>query len=458
MTAGPKPAGAEVDLGSLFDDDSSMGTMVDNSLFAEPKIPHLPMLASFGRYEILGRLARGGMAEVYLARDTAADGTARHLVLKKVLPEMEDDQEFKRLFLDEGQLAVRLYHPNVCHVYECGEIEGTAYLAMEWLYGPTLRTLMRKAGPQQGVPVPVGAWMMAQVAAALEYVHHARGVDGKPLNIVHRDVSPHNIMLSWDGEVKLLDFGIAKTTKAGSTAASGRLEGKAGYMSPEQARGLSLDARSDVFALGICLFEVLTGRALYKRDGHVATLTAIVEEPPPSARALNPKVPEALDAIVQKALAKAVEDRYQSAGELQHALEGYIIQAGELVGERRLALLLGSYFNEDEKAPLPQGSAKLTGTFSALSEASSSGVLATFDHSEDGAARPAAIVFDSAEDPLPGATPLSSPGPLASPLLAPPQLPAQQKTPNKALQFALIALLFVVAIAGGLGAAYLVFG
>ena len=108
-----------------------MGTMVDSSLFAEPEIPHLPMLASFGRYEILGRIARGGMAEVYLARDTAADGTTRHLVLKRVLPEMENDQEFKQLFLAEGTLAVRLYHPNVCHVYECGEIDGTPYLAME---------------------------------------------------------------------------------------------------------------------------------------------------------------------------------------------------------------------------------------------------------------------------------------------------------------------------------------
>jgi len=440
--------GADIDLGSLFDDDSSMGTMVDNSLFAEPEIPHLPMLAAFGRFEILGRLARGGMAEVYLARDTSADGSTRHLVLKRVLPEMANDAEFKRLFLEEGQLAVRLYHSNVCHVYECGEIDGTAFLAMEWLYGPTLRALLRRAGPQQGVPAAVGAWMMAQTAAALEYVHHARGTDGKALNIVHRDVSPHNIMLSWDGVVKLLDFGIAKTTKSGSTAASGKLEGKSGYMSPEQARGLSLDARSDVFSLGICLYEVLTGRPLYKREGHVQTLTAIVEEPPPSARAANAQVPEELDAIVKKALAKRVEDRYQSAAEFETALNGWIAASGELASERRLALLLGSYFNAEDKAPLPKGSAKLTGTFSALTDGSAaSGVLASFDHSPD----PLPVVFDSSdEQPLVPSFPNLSP----NALLAPPKIAPARRWSSLALG----AGLFLLATGAGLAAAYFVFG
>jgi len=437
------------DLGSLFDDDVSMGTMVDDSLFAQPPIPHLPMLAAFGRYEILGRLARGGMAEVYLARDTSADGSTRHLVLKRVLPELENDEEFKQLFLEEGQLAVRLYHPNVCHVYECGEVDGAAFLAMEWLYGPTLRALLARAGAQQGVPVAVGAWMMAQTAAALEYVHHARGTDGKPLNIVHRDVSPHNIMLSWDGVVKLLDFGIAKTTKAGATAASGKLEGKSGYMSPEQARGLSLDARSDVFALGICLYEVLTGRPLYKRDGHVQTLTAIVEEPPPSARAVNPNVPEALDAIVKGALAKDRKDRYQSAGDLEQALNQWIMASGEMVGDRRLALLLGSYFTEDDKAPLPKGSAKLTGTFSSLSEGSSSGVLASFDHGSDGVP----IVFDASADEYVSFMPTFDPPVSENPLLPPPVAPSRSPWTTWALGIGL----FTLAAGAGLAAAYFAF-
>ncbi len=350
-----------------FDDDEMGSTTLGVDLFKSEEVPDYPAIARLGRYEILGRLARGGMAEVYLARATDDDGTVRHVVVKRVLMEMQYDPEMLSMFLAEGQTALRLFHPNVCHVYEVGESNGLTYMVLEWVHGTSLRELVRRAAARKAtLPLPLGVHVVGKVASALEYVHHARGLDGQPLSIIHQDVTPHNVMLSWKGQVKLLDFGIAKTSLQ---ERSGAPQGKYEYMSPEQVRGGTIDARSDVFALGVCLYEVLTGRQLYQRPSIPQTMTAIVEEPVPSVRAVRRDVPDALERIVTRALAKRPQDRFQSAGEMQRALEDWLARNGGAIPDVRLALTVGGYFTPPEKQPLPTNAAQFTGTFAALTGA-----------------------------------------------------------------------------------------
>lgn len=383
------------DLGDLFDDDEAddYRTVVDTSFWNQPAVPDYPPLAHFGRFEILGRIARGGMAEIYLAREWDDAGKARHLVIKRVLPEMQDSPELLKMFLEEGEIAVRLYHQNICHVYECGEIESKTFMALEWVWGPQLQhALERMAARDSCIPWPIAVEIVAQVAAALHYVHHAKGVGGRPLNIIHRDVSPHNVIVSWGGAVKLLDFGIAKTSQDITTG--GAAVGKYGYMSPEQAQSQKIDPRSDIFALGIVLFEALTSRSLYDRPTLLDTLSAIVREPVPSLLAERPELPEALEHIVQRALAKDPAHRFQSAGELRAALKSVLRTEGQVVTEQRIALFLDGLFDAREKKPLDTKSVKLTGSFEALTEAGAAAVRGesiayeTFDHSRPSGSPP----------------------------------------------------------------------
>jgi serine/threonine-protein kinase len=388
----------------LFDDDEEHRTVVDTSFWNQPKIPDYPALAYLGPYEILGRIARGGMAEVYLAREWDDGGKARYLVVKRVLPEMEHNPELLEMFLEEGRVAVRLYHPNVCHVYECGEIDGTTFMALEWVHGPSLQAVIRRAGERGGcIPWPVAVETVAQVAAALHYVHHAKGVGGKPLNIIHRDVSPHNVMLSWSGGVKLLDFGIAKTNQEATSG--GALVGKYGYMSPEQAQSMRIDPRSDIFALGIVLYEALTGKALYDRPTLLDTLSAIVREPVPSLRAERPELPEALEGIVKRALAKDPAQRFQSAGELRAALQQVLRANGQVVSEQRIRLFLEGLFDEEDKKPLQTGSQQLTGSFQALTAEGAAAVTGarevTYQSFSHGASAPPPALETPVDSPPP---------------------------------------------------------
>jgi serine/threonine protein kinase len=350
-----------------YDDGEMESTTLGVDLFKSEEVPVYPAVARLGRYDILGRLARGGMAEIYLARAEDEDGTVRHVVLKRVLMEMQHDPQMLQMFLEEGRVALRLFHPNVCHVYEVGESNGLTYMVLEWVHGTSLRELVRRAKAQNAtLPVQLAVHIIAKVASALDYVHNARGLDGKPLSIIHQDVTPHNVMLSWKGQVKLLDFGIAKTSVG---EGQGVPQGKYEYMSPEQVRGERIDPRSDVFALGVCLYEVLTGSSLYQREGVPQTMTAVVEEPVPSVRAVRKDIPEALDRIVMRALAKKPKDRFATAGEMQRALEDWLARNGGAIADVRLALTVGGYFNGAEKQPLPKQAAQFTGTFAALTGA-----------------------------------------------------------------------------------------
>jgi serine/threonine-protein kinase len=450
------PSPTESGKHSLFDDDEDFATVVDASLFATPEIPDYPVQARFGQWEVLGRIARGGMAEVFLAREVAPDGTKRHVVLKRILPEMEDNAEFVRMFLDEGRMAKRLYHPNVCHVYEAGEIDRATFMTLEWVYGVPLRQVIRRAQDHGGMPFDIGCKIIAQVAAALDYVHRAKGVDGVPLNIVHRDVSPHNVMVSWEGNVKLLDFGIAKTTSRESQTDAGVLKGKYAYVSPEQARGEIVDARSDIFALGVCLWETLTGKPLYHRDTVLATLTAIAEEPVPLVHEIRPTVPPAVDAVIQRATAKNRNDRFKSAAEMQDALSDALIEARAYVEPARIKVFLDAMFDEAEKAPLPRQGAKITGTFSAMTP-SGLGQSGSFGPFGQGPRTTGGDIEEIRFDHAPSSTPAPVPSD-DKPTMMPPSRLAKAKGPKNERLWAWVLIGITAAalgIAVGVGIALL---
>jgi len=307
----------------------------------------------FGRFEVLGRIAFGGMAEIFLGREQTQLGTSRYLAIKRILQHVADEEQFVGMFLDEARLAIQLNHPSICHIYEFGELEGSFFIAMEWVNGVPLGKLIRKARSTGGVPVEIAVKIVAVIADALDYAHNARDALGKRLDIVHRDVSPHNIMVSYDGHVKLLDFGIAKAASHSSKTEAGTVKGKFSYMAPEQCLNKELDGRVDVFALGICLWETLTGKALYTRDNEFETMKAIIEDAPPPVSKEREDVPIELESIVNRALSKRRDDRYQSAGEFQAALEEWLAQSQQFVNATKIAEVMGDlYAQEIRRGPL----------------------------------------------------------------------------------------------------------
>jgi serine/threonine-protein kinase len=297
----------------------------------------LPPVERYGRFEILGRIGRGGMAEILLARERSPAGSTRHLVIKRVLPEISDNREMLHMFLDEARVVMGLSHPNLCQIYEVGEQEGAWFIAMEWVSGATLHQLIRRAATAGDVDYAVIARIVSHCAEALHHAHTARDADGRGLHLVHRDVSPHNIMVAYDGRVKLLDFGIAKSTKSTHQTEAGIVKGKVCYMAPEQWLSSTLDGRTDVFALGACLYEALTGRVLFRRDTQSEVMRAVLKEPVPSLLEAAPDVPRALAQIAHRALAFSVDDRFQSALEMSDALEQYLASRSEALSSARVA-------------------------------------------------------------------------------------------------------------------------
>jgi len=291
----------------------------------------------YGRFEVLGRIGRGGMAEILLARERSMAGATRHLVIKRILPEIADDDEMLHMFLDEARVVMGLSHPNLCQIYDVGEHDGTWYIAMEWVNGTTLHQLIKRAVSSGQVDFAITARVIGQCAEALHHAHTARDGEGKPTGLVHRDVSPHNIMVAYDGRVKLLDFGIAKSASSTHRTEAGVVKGKVCYMAPEQWLSEPLDGRTDVFALGACLVEALTGEVVFKRDTQMEVMRAILSGPTPSLAELNPRAPAALVAIAERALAKRPDDRFQSALEMSEALERYLSTLPEPISAARVA-------------------------------------------------------------------------------------------------------------------------
>src|SRR3954470_10755406 len=313
------------------------------------------MHPTFGRYELLKRLAGGGMGEVYLARQRGIDGFQKLLVIKTLLPHLCEDEEFITMFKDEARVTAQLIHPNICQVFEFEQVGGVYYMAMEYLRGEDLRRLW-KACEQKGTPlrVPLICRIISDAAAGLDFAHSLRDSRGDPFNIVHRDISPQNILVTFEGGVKIIDFGVAKAAGRAQHTQTGALKGKYSYMSPEQVAGLEVDGRSDIFALGIVLHELLTGRRLFKADSDVQTLARVREcvVAPPSR--LNPQLPPGLDAIVLKSLAKDPNDRYTTAQEFRLAIEDWLIQGRMSASSAHLAEFLKQIYAErlDKEARL----------------------------------------------------------------------------------------------------------
>jgi serine/threonine-protein kinase len=281
-------------------------------------------MADLGKYRIVRRLATGGMAEVFHAKATGPGGFEKDVCLKRVLPHLAHDPEFVEMFKAEARLAAKVQHANVVQIFDFGEADGTYFLAMEYVEGRDLKAIL-EAARTAGRPVPAGlaAFVAHEVAKGLAYAHSRRD-EGRALGIVHRDVSPHNVLVSRAGEVKIADFGIAKATSRGTATRTGVLKGKLAYMSPEQARGEPVDARSDLFSLGIVLHEMLTGSRLFQADTESETLGRVLNAPIESPAALRPETPALLSEIAMRALARDREARYGTAEEMASEIARFL--------------------------------------------------------------------------------------------------------------------------------------
>ncbi|MFP2909921.1 serine/threonine protein kinase, partial [Pyxidicoccus sp. 3LFB2] len=285
-------------------------------------LPLAPDARSLGKYEVLCRLSTGGMAEIFLASQRGLAGFRKLVVLKQILPDIRGEEEFVRMFLDEAKVTAAFNHPHIAQVYDLDIADGELFLSMEFVPGATLVEVAR-ACRQASIPIPMGYSLMAvrDTAVALHYAHTFTDPLGQPSPVIHRDVAEKNIMVTYEGVTKLLDFGIAKSLARASRTAVGMVKGTSGYMSPEQILGEPLDARSDLFSLGVVLHECLTGMRLFYAKQAEAMMNAVLkcDVTPPSRT--NKQVPPELDAIVMRALSRKREDRYATTLEFARALE-----------------------------------------------------------------------------------------------------------------------------------------
>jgi serine/threonine protein kinase len=298
-------------------------------------------------YQILAKLATGGMAEIFLARGEGVAGVERYCVLKRILRDRASDVHFVRMFLDEARLAAQLQHPNIAQVYDIGKLGDSYFFTMEYVHGETVRALLHRAqGLRKRLPINCVLTIAAGTAAGLHHAHDRLGLDGRPLGIVHRDVSPSNLMVSYEGGVKVVDFGVAKAEDRSQETKSGTVKGKISYLSPEQCRGKRVDRRSDLFSLGICFWEMLTTERLFKRASDFDNMNAIVTEgtPPPSSR--RPDVPPEIDALVLRLLSKSPDDRFQTADELVEAIEGVAARTSSVLSASALARFVRELFGQ----------------------------------------------------------------------------------------------------------------
>jgi eukaryotic-like serine/threonine-protein kinase len=302
----------------------------------------------FGKYLLLDRINIGGMAEVWRGKSFGAGGFERLLAIKRILPTIAEDEEFISMFIDEAKITAQLNHANVAQVYDFGQLAGSYFIAMEYIPGKDLRAIFdrcRKRG--EPAPIPLTCHLVSKICDGLDYAHRRRDGQGGEMNIVHRDISPQNVIVSYDGEVKVIDFGIAKAAGRASQTQAGILKGKFAYMSPEQIRGRPVDRRSDVFAIGICLYEMLTGERLFVGDSDFSVLEKVrrAEVLPPST--YNKRIPEVLEKIVLKALAREVEDRYQYASDLGEDLQRFLVCSEAMFGGKDLMAFMQATFAED---------------------------------------------------------------------------------------------------------------
>ena len=305
-----------------------------------------PML--FGRYCLLERISVGGMAEVFRAKPLNTPKTSRYLALKRILPHLAEDEEFLRMFVDEAKLCVHLRHPNIVHIYELGRFQASSYILMEFIPGQDLLALQKRLRKRKLImSVAQACYVAMELAKGLDYAHKATDDYGRPLGIIHRDISPQNVLINYSGGVKLIDFGVAKAAIQSTKTQVGVLKGKFGYMSPEQIRGDAIDHRSDVFAVGTVLWELLTNRRLFTGANDYEVFQKVREAAvdPPSVK--NPQVPPEVDRIVMKALSRQVEDRYEQANDLARDLGLFLTSIEPLYTAQMLSAWMADFFSAE---------------------------------------------------------------------------------------------------------------
>jgi serine/threonine protein kinase len=301
-----------------------------------------------GKYQLIAEIARGGMGVVYLAMVQGPGGFNKLVVVKELKPELVEEPAFLTMFLDEARLAARLSHPNIVQTNEVGNDGDRYFMAMDYLDGRGLDQIRRRSKVAGfGLSVPMHLRVVCDMLAGLDYAHRMTDFDGSPLNIVHRDVSPQNVFVTFDGQVKLLDFGIAKASDSMYETHAGVVKGKVSYMSPEQGRGWKVDARADVFSAGVMLWEALTGKRMREGKNEQEKLWALVSNEIPRASEIKPWVPPELDEICARAMAWNRDERYPNAGAMQQDLERYLVSTGMNVTAREVGSCVSELFRED---------------------------------------------------------------------------------------------------------------
>jgi serine/threonine protein kinase len=319
----------------------------DSTLTTEGDGLGAPSGLVFNKYRVIRRLALGGMGEVFLARQTGV-AVDRLVILKSLLPELAEQEGFIDQFLDEARVAATLNHPNIVAIYEVGLWNGMYFIAMEYIHGTDLSRLQRSAAKAQvSIPFQISARIIHDAALGLHHAHTATGIDGNNLSIVHRDISPQNIMVRGDGVVKVVDFGIAKASNRSTRTATGMLKGKLQYMSPEQLQSLDVDGRSDQFALGVVLWELSTNSRLFKAENELKTLQKILNEPIPLPTSLFEGYPPVLEAVVMRMLARDLNDRYADCSEAATEIKSYLDSCSQPGGEMQTAKCVQSIVGEE---------------------------------------------------------------------------------------------------------------
>ena len=292
-----------------------------------PQTDHHSLGDIVGRYRLLGEIARGGMGNVYLAAAQGPAGFSKLVALKELRPDLVEDDEFLTMFLEEARMAARLNHPNIVQTNDVDESNGRHFIAMEYLEGRSLYHVLKRFAPRGGFPQRMAISVLRDVLSALDYAHELTGFDGKPLGFVHRDVSPHNIFLTFEGHTKVIDFGIAKARDSSLETKTGVLKGRANYMAPEQLTRHA-DRRTDIFSVGAVLYEILSGRRLWQGLGEIEILAALTRGEIPTLSAVRPDTPPVLLRVCQKALAARPDDRYATAAEMRDALDQHLWSTG----------------------------------------------------------------------------------------------------------------------------------
>jgi serine/threonine protein kinase/Flp pilus assembly protein TadD len=301
----------------------------------------------FGKYQLLDKIAVGGMAELFRAKLTGAQGFEKLIAIKKILPNLSREENLVTAFIDEAKLAALLHHENIIQIYDFGSMDDQYFIAMEYLFGKDLRTITRTARKKDAaLGLENIVYIVSRICAGLDYSHHLKDLQGKPLNIIHRDINPQNILVTYEGQVKIIDFGIAKAANHNTQTRENLIKGKLAYMSPEQANGMQIDHRSDIFSTGIILYELLADRRMFTGETmHVLSLVRDAQYDPPEE--VIPDLPSKLKEILCRCLAKDPNERYQTAGEMQADIEEFMFELSMRPNARSFAGYIKDLFEEE---------------------------------------------------------------------------------------------------------------